>query len=106
MADTASGTWSISRIVILGVAILELVQWLFYLPSLLLRPLSEIPTSGFPALMLLAVLVIYPILAAWGAFLAIKGRDLRRAALLVSVQPAVFVLSVIAFSLSVMMHGF
>jgi hypothetical protein len=106
VTETASTSWSFSRIVILGVAILELVQWLFYLPSLFLRPLSEIPTSGFPALMLFAVLVIFPILAAWGAWLAIKGRDLRRAALLVSVQPAVFVLSVLAFALSVSIHGF
>jgi hypothetical protein len=106
METAEAGRWSISRIVILGVAILELVQWLFYLPSLFLRPLSEIPTSGFPALMLLLVLVVYPILAAWGAWLAVKGRDLRRAALLVSVQPVVFVLSVIAFGLSVMTHGF
>ena len=106
MADTASSRWSWSRIVILGVAILELVQWLFHLPWLFLRPLSEIPTSGFPALMLFAVLVIFPILAVWGAFLAIKGQQLRRAALLVSVQPAVAVLSVIALALSVMIHGF
>ena len=56
--------------------------------------------------MLLAVLVIFPILAVWGAFLAIKGQQLRRAALLVSVQPAVAVLSVIALALSVMIHGF
>ena len=56
--------------------------------------------------MLLAVLVIFPILAAWGAYLAIKGRDLRRAALLVSVQPAVSLLSVITLALSVMIHGY
>ncbi len=106
MADTASSKWSWSRIVILGVAILELVQWLFHLPYLFLRPLSEIPTSGLPALMLLAVLVIFPILAGWGAFLAIKGQQLRRAALLVSVQPTVSLLSVIALALSVMFHGY
>ena len=104
MAETASSTWSISRIVILGVAILELVQWLSYLPSLFFR--SEIPTSGFPALMLLLALLVFPILAAWGGYLAIRGRDLRRAALLVSVQPVVFVLTVIAFALGVMIHGF
>lgn len=106
MDVSKSGRWSVSRIVILGVAILELVQWLFYLPTLFLLPLSAIPTSGYPALMALVVLVVFPILAAWGAWLAIKGRDLRRAALLVSVQPVVFVLSVIAFALSVTMDGF
>lgn len=106
MAETAPNRWSFARVVILAVAILELVQWLFYLPALFLRPLSEIPTSGYPALMLLAALVIFPILAAWGAYLAIKGRQLGRAALLVSVQPVVFVLSVIVFALSVMMDGF
>ena len=104
MAETAPSTWSLSRVAILGVAILELVQWLFNLLSLFFR--SEIPTSGFPALILLLGLVIYPILAAWGATLAIKGRDLLRAALLVSVQPAIFILTVIAFALGVMMHAF
>ena len=104
METVKAGRWSIGRIVILGVAVLELMQWLFNLLSLFFR--SEIPTSGFPALILLLGLVIYPILAAWGATLAIKGRDLRRAALLVSVQPAVSVLSVLAFALSVMIHGF
>jgi len=106
VADTASSRWSWSRIVILGVAILELVQWLFHLLALFVQPLSEIPTSGFPALMLLAVLVLFPILAAWGAWLAIKGRQLGRAALLVSVQPAVSLLSVIALALSVTFHGY
>ncbi len=105
MTDTASSRWSFARIVILGVAVLELVQWLFYLPSLFQLPLSAIPTSGYPALMLLAALVVFPILAAWGAYLAIKGRQLGRAALLVSVQPVVFVLTVIAFTI-VMMDGF
>jgi hypothetical protein len=103
--EAAPSKWSISRIVILGVAILELVQWLFSLLALYVQPLSEIPTS-FPALMLLLGLVIFPILAAWGAWLAIKGRDLRRAALLVAVQPAISILSVIAFALAVMIHGF
>ena len=106
MAEAASSRWSISRIVILGVAILELVQWLFSLLALFVRPLSEIPTVGLPALILFLGLVIYPILAVWGAWLAVKGRDLRRAALLVSAQPVVFVLSVIAFALSVTMDGF
>jgi threonine/homoserine/homoserine lactone efflux protein len=106
VADTASSRWSWSRIVILGVAILELVQWLFSLLALFVQPLSEIPTSGFPALMLLLGLVVFPILAAWGATLAIKGQQLRRAALLVAVQPVVSVLIMVAFALTVMMGGF
>jgi hypothetical protein len=105
VAETAPSTWTISRIVILGVAILELVQWLFSLLAVFVQPPSEIPT-GVPALMLLLGLVIFPILAAWGAWLAIKGRDLRRAALLVAVQPAVSVLSMIAFAIAVTMGGF
>jgi hypothetical protein len=106
MPTAATGSWSISRIVILGVAILELAQWLFSLLAVFVQPLSQIPTSGIPALVLLLGLVIYPILAAWGAWLAIKGQQLGRAALLVAVQPVVSVLIMVAFALSVTMHGF
>jgi hypothetical protein len=77
-----------------------------YLPSLFLRPLSEIPTGGVPGLLMLCILVVFPVLAASAAVLAIRGQRLRIAAVLVSVQPFIWLLTVIGFAIGVANYGF
>lgn len=107
MQTTTPQAWTWTRIAIVATAGLELLYWLLHLPSLFFRPISEqLPTSALPALLLLLVLVVFPVLAAWGGTLAIQGRDLRRAAWLVAVQPIVYVLGTIAFAIGVLMFGF
>ena len=106
MQTTGAGTWSWGRIAILVVAVLELINWLFYLPSLFTHPLSDIPTQGWQGALMLAILLVFPVLAAIGGVLAIRGQRLRLAAILVSIQPFVWLLTVIAFAIGVARHGF
>jgi hypothetical protein len=52
------------------------------------------------------LVVVCPILAAAGLILGLSNRRLGLAASLVSVQPIVFILSVLSFSVGGMMYGF
>lgn len=107
MQTTTPQAWTWTRIAVVATAGLELIYWLLHLPSLFFRPISEqIPTTFLPALLLVLVLVVFPILAGWGGMLAIKGRDLRRAAWLVAVQPILYVAGTIAFAVGVLIYGF
>ena len=55
---------------------------------------------------MLSILLVFPVLAATGGVLAIRGQRLRLAAILVSIQPFIWLLTVIAFAIGVARHGF
>jgi hypothetical protein len=105
MQTSKPNAWTWSRVTILVVAVLELLNWGAYLPSLFLRPLSEIPTDGVAGLLMLFILMVFPVLAASAAELAIRGQRLRIAAVLVGIQPLIWLLTVIGFAIGVTNYG-
>jgi len=101
-AQSTTGSWV--RIVILIVASLELMSALTYLP-LLLTSWAQLPKAGFIGLYLLLRVLIFPALAAAAFVLAYRHQRLRLAALLATVQPAVFVFGLIVFYIALAIHG-
>lgn len=82
------------RVLILLVAAFELLLWVNHLPLLLRPPLSAIFDSGVRMLSLVS-LIVFPACAVAGSVLAIRGRRLGWATALVTVEPFVYVLSIV-----------
>jgi hypothetical protein len=89
---------------VLVAACLELVTWLPFLPGLLVEDWSGY-TRGALAYMIF-LLAVCPLLAIAGLTLAIKNQRIGLAAILVSIQPIAFVISVVAFAVGVFKYGF
>ena len=77
------------RAVILLLAEFQLLVWAHNLPLYFIRPWSEVFDSGWGLLRIVGLL-IFPVCVAVAGVLAILGRRLGLAAILVAVQPVVY----------------
>ena len=91
---------------LLAMAAIILVTWLNYLPSITLHGLDFRGKDAFISSHMILQVVLAPLLAAAVAALAIRNR-ITPAAIALSILPTlVGVLGVVAFAISVAMHGF
>ena len=89
-------------IIALGAAVA--MTWLNYMPSVVLHGLEF--NNGFVALQTTAQIIAFPLMAACAIALAARGERLGLAAALVSFPTLFNVFGVIAFAVSVSLHGF
>ena len=89
-------------VIALGAAVA--MTWLNYMPSVVLHGLEF--NNGFVALQTTAQIIAFPLMAACAIALAARGERLALAAALVSIPTLFNVLGVIAFAVSVSLHGF
>ena len=89
-------------IIALGAAVA--MTWLNYMPSVVLHGLEL--DSGFVALQTTAQIIAFPLMAACAIALAARGERLGLATALVSIPTLFNVFGVLAFAVSVSLHGF
>src|SRR5438105_4473517 len=92
------------RYAIIALGALVAMTWLNYMPSVVLHGLEF--DSGFAALQTTAQIIAFPLMAACAIALAARGERLALAAALVSIPTLFNVFGVIAFAVSVSLHGF
>jgi hypothetical protein len=90
---------------IMAIAVIVLVLWITYLPSLS-APLTPIPSTGVLAVYQFIQMVVFPVLAIAAIVLAARRQRLTLAAVLVSIPTILGVLAVIAFLIGIMIYGF
>lgn len=93
------------RIAIIIVAALE-IYWFSNSYRLAFETLSEGNAQWFNVASALATGVIAPLCALAAAGLAIAGKRLGLAGILLCVGPALYLLPVIAFAIAIMIYGF
>jgi hypothetical protein len=87
------------------VAGIALLRWISLLPSVVNHPAS-FPGSGFPALLQVAQIMIFPLLMLMVIALAWKNERLTLAGILVGLPAVTEWLGVAAFAIGVMIYGF
>ena len=92
------------RYAIVALGAVVAMTWLNYMPSVVLHGLEF--NNGFVALQTTAQIIAFPLMAACAIALAARGERLALAAALVSIPTLFNVLGVIAFAVSVSLHGF
>lgn len=90
---------------LVSMAIVILVGWISYLPSVQLHGL-EMQGDGAGGLLTFAMIILPPILALAIAGLALTGKQLTLATLLAVLPTLVGILSVVAFGIGVAIYGF
>jgi hypothetical protein len=91
------------RYAIMALGALVIMTWLNYMPSVVLHGFDFGGTAGFETT---AQIVAFPLMAAGAIALAARDRRLGLATALVSIPTLSGVLGVIAFAVSVVIHGF
>ena len=86
-------------------AVVILVGWISYLPSVQLHGL-EMLADGAGGLLTFAMIILPPILVLAIAGLALTGKRLTLATLLATLPTLVGILSVVAFGIGVAVYGF
>jgi hypothetical protein len=95
-------TWAL-----VAMAVVILVGWITYLPSVQLHGLGIQEADGlYPALKLIQLLILPPILVLAITGLALTAKRLTLATLLAVLPTFLNILSVIAFGISVAIYGF
>ena len=87
------------------VAGIALLRWISLLPSVVNHPAS-FPGSGFPALLQVAQIMIFPLVMLLVIALAWKNERLTLAGMLATVPTFANWLSIAAFAVGVMIYGF
>jgi hypothetical protein len=103
LAALAFATVGRLRYAIMALGALVLMNWLNYIPSVVLHGLDF---GGFAAFQTPAQIIAFPLMGACAIALAARNQRLGLAALLVSIPTLFGVLSVIAFGISVFLYGF
>jgi hypothetical protein len=93
-------TWAL-----VSMAVVILLAWLSYLPSVQLHGL-DFDADGTSGLLTFLVMILPPVLVIAISGLALTGRALTLATLLAVVPTTVRILSVIAFAIGVALYGF
>jgi hypothetical protein len=92
------------RYAIIALGAVVAMTWLNYMPSVVLHGLEF--DSGFSALQTTAQIIAFPLMAACAIALAARGRQLGLATALVGIPTLFNLFAVIAFAVSVSLHGF
>jgi len=90
---------------LVSMAIVILVGWISYLPSIQLHGL-ELQGDGAGGLYSFALLILPPILVLAIAAMALGGRHLALAAIFALLPTLISILAVVAFGISVAIYGF
>lgn len=93
------------KVALLGMALIILLTWLNYMPSVLRHGL-ELRGSPFVILQMIFQILLAPFLAGTVAVLAMRGERLSLATLLAVLPTFVFALGVVAFGIAVAIYGF
>jgi hypothetical protein len=92
------------RHAIIALGAVVAMTWLNYMPSVVLHGFDF--SSGFSALQTTAQIIAFPLMAACAIALAARNEQLGTATALVSIPTLFNVFGVIAFAVSVSLHGF
>ena len=92
------------RYAIIALGAVVAMTWLNYMPSVVLHGLEF--NSGFVALQTTAQIIAFPLMAACAIALAARNEQLGAATALVCIPTLFNVFGVIAFAVSVSLHGF
>ena len=103
LAALALATVGRLRYAIMTLGVLTLMTWLNYMPSAVRHGLEFKGLSAFETPM---QIIIFPLLGACTIALAARSRRLGLATLLVSIPTLYGVIAVVAFGISVFLHGF
>ena len=87
----------------MALAALALMNWLNYMPSVVLHGLDF---SGLSAFQTPVQIIAFPLMAACAIALAARGERLGLATMLASIPTLFNVAAVIAFGISVLLYGF
>ena len=90
---------------LVSIAIVILVGWVSYLPSIQLHGL-ELQGDGVGGLFTAALIILPPILVLAIAALALAGSHLKLATILAVLPTLISILSVVAFGIGVAVYGF
>jgi len=89
---------------VLALAVVVLLSWLSLLPSVIIHGLELSP--GFPGLLIVANVVLFPLLALAALALAWRDRRLALAAILASLPTLVWIVGFIVFAVAIAIYGF
>ena len=103
LAALALATIGRMRYAIMALGALVLMNWLNYMPSVVRHGLDFNGLSAFETPMRI---IAFPLMGACAIALAARGQRLGLATLLVSLPTLYGVLAVVAFGISVFLHGF
>jgi len=103
LAALAFATIGRLRYAVMALGALVLMEWLNYMPSVVLRGLDFRGLSAFQTPL---QIVAFPLMGACAIALATRNRRLGLATLLVSIPTLFGVLAVVAFGISVALYGF
>jgi len=103
LAALAFATVGRLRYAIMALGALVLMNWLNYMPSVVLHGLDFDGASAFQTLL---QIIAFPLMGACAIALAARGQRLGLATMLVSVPTLFNLAAVIAFGISVFLYGF
>jgi len=103
LAALALATTGRLRYAIMALGALVLMNWLNFMPSVVRHGLDFNGIAAFETPM---QIIAFPLMGACAIALAARGQRLGLAALLISIPTLYGVLAVVAFGISVFLHGF